>query len=145
MTGDPRFHAELKRIADLHDAKQQDYGREEDPFANVRSSEEWGMSPWVGAMVRANDKMKRLQKAARGGTMTNEAVEDSFQDLAVYALIGLILYRESQQTEESPVGQQLTATVTVRDPKPVEHQLDDDQQSCSCGWTEGAADWSPYV
>ena len=94
MTGDPRFHEELKKLGDLHDAKQSDYGRKEDPFANVRASEEWGMPPWVGAMVRANDKMKRLQKAARGGTMTNEAVEDSFQDLAVYAIIGLILYRE---------------------------------------------------
>src|SRR5690606_39951318 len=38
--GDARFHALLRRIAVLHDAKQRDYGREHDPFANVRGSSE---------------------------------------------------------------------------------------------------------
>lgn len=92
--GDPRFHQLLKEIGELHDKKQTDYGRDEDPFANVRGSVEWGVLPWVGALLRATDKIKRLQKASRGGTMANESVEDSFMDLAVYALIGLVLYRE---------------------------------------------------
>lgn len=92
--GDPRVHDELKRIGALHDKKQEDYGTDHDPFANIRQSKECGIPPWVGAIVRAGDKMKRLQKAARGGTMANESVEDSFIDLALYAIIGLILYRE---------------------------------------------------
>ena len=91
---DSRFKAEIAKLIALHDRKQQDYGRDEDPFANVRASAEWGMEPWVGAMVRANDKMKRLQKAARGGTMANESVLDSFDDLAVYAVIAKVLYLE---------------------------------------------------
>lgn len=94
--GDPRFHQLLREIAELHDRKQQDYGRSGDPFANVRASEEWGIRPWVGALIRATDKMKRLQKAARGGKLANESVEDSLMDLAVYALIALILYREEE-------------------------------------------------
>lgn len=94
MTGDARFHALLKEIGDLHDRKQEDYGRAEDPFANVRGSAEWGVPPWVGALIRGTDKIKRLQKAARGGPLTNEGIEDSMLDLMVYAGIGLILYRE---------------------------------------------------
>ncbi|HEX7123227.1 MAG TPA: DUF4406 domain-containing protein [Gemmatimonadaceae bacterium] len=94
--GDPRFHALLRRIAALHDAKQRDYGREHDPFANVRGSSEWGVRPWVAAMVRATDKLRRLQQYARTGTLANEGAEDSFLDLAVYALIALILWREEQ-------------------------------------------------
>lgn len=103
---DHRFKDEVARLVELHDRKQSDYGRDHDPFANVRASEEWGMPPWVGAMVRANDKMKRLQKAARGGTMANESVLDSFDDLAVYAIIGKILYLEDlgEDKDEDPVA-----------------------------------------
>jgi hypothetical protein len=79
--------------------KQSDYGRANDPFANVRASEDFGIEGWIGALVRMNDKMRRLQKAAQGGTMANESVEDSFMDLAVYAVIGLILYQEGNNNE----------------------------------------------
>jgi hypothetical protein len=94
--GDPRFHKLLKEIGDLHDKKQQDYGVETDPFANVRGSSDWGVAPWVGAMIRANDKVKRLQKYARDGQLANEGARDSFMDLAVYALIALVLHDEGQ-------------------------------------------------
>ena len=93
--GDPRFHALLKQIGDLHDLKQQGYGTTHDAFANVRASEDFGIPGWVGCMVRANDKMKRLQTYAQKGSLPCESVEDAFMDLAVYALIGLILFRES--------------------------------------------------
>lgn len=76
----------------LHAAKQKDYGKPVDPFANVRSSEEFGIEPWVGAMVRLNDKVKRLQSFARTGKLENEGVIDSFMDIAVYALIARVLY-----------------------------------------------------
>lgn len=92
--GDPRFHAVLKEVGELHDRKQSDYGRPADPFANVRASEDFGVDAWIGTMIRANDKMRRLQKAAQGGTLANESVEDSLLDLATYAAIALVLYRE---------------------------------------------------
>jgi hypothetical protein len=92
--GDPRFHKELEHLADLHDQKQMDYGTDHDPFANVRGSEQWGIPPWVGAMIRANDKVKRLQNYARKGSLANEGAEDSFDDLAVYAIIAKVLYQE---------------------------------------------------
>lgn len=93
-TGDPRFHDLLDEIAELHDRKQADYGTDGDPFANVRASQDWGVPAWVGTMIRANDKVKRLQAAAQGSTLVNEGVEDSLMDIATYALIALVLYRE---------------------------------------------------
>ncbi len=90
------FTSILDELEEMHDRKGRDYGTGEDPYANVRQSQEFGIEPWVGALVRANDKVKRLQKAARGGTLSNEGVEDSLLDLAVYAIIGLILFRDSK-------------------------------------------------
>lgn len=86
------FYNELIEAGLLHAQKQRDYGKPGDPFANVRSSEEWGIAPWVGAMVRLNDKVKRLQQLARTGGLANESAIDSFRDIAVYALIALVLY-----------------------------------------------------
>jgi len=94
-----RFHELLKEIGELHDKKQADYGREGDPFANVRGSEEWGIEGWVGAMVRLNDKLRRLQAYAKKGTLENEGVEDSFKDMAVYALIALCLWEEEHRSK----------------------------------------------
>lgn len=96
-TGSARFHEILGELGDLHDKKQKDYGTPADPFANVRASADFGIPAWVGSMVRANDKMVRIQKAAKGGQLSNEALEDSLRDLAVYAVIGLCLLEEGNQ------------------------------------------------
>lgn len=93
-SGDPRFHQILRQLGLLHDKKQQDYGTTEDPLANIRASEAWGIPAWVGALIREHDKTKRLQKFAQEGKLANEPAEDAFMDKAVYAVLGLILYRE---------------------------------------------------
>jgi len=92
------FHDLCDQMKALHDRKQADYGQDDNPFSNVSASREWGLPPWVGVMVRATDKVRRLQKAAQGHTLTNEGVEDSLMDLAVYSLIALVLYREQGRT-----------------------------------------------
>ena len=97
LKGSAKFHALLKEIGDLHDKKQKDYGRDDDPFANVRASGEWGLPAWVGAMVRATDKVRRLQSYATSGELSNEGARDSFMDLSVYALIALILWEEDNE------------------------------------------------
>ncbi len=92
--GDPRFHAVLKEMGDTHDRKQQDYGTDGDPFANLRASADFGVRPWVGAYVRLNDKITRVKSFIRKGTLANESIEDSLLDIATYAAIALVLYRE---------------------------------------------------
>jgi hypothetical protein len=91
-----RFHSILRELGDLHNRKQRDYGRDDDPFANVRAANEWGVPEWVGAMVRATDKVRRLQTFASRGTLANEGVIDAFRDLAVYAVIAEVLFEESE-------------------------------------------------
>lgn len=92
-----RFHAILDEWGALHDRKQADYGTDSDPFANVRASEDFSVPGWVGGMIRANDKMKRLQTFARKGSLENEPVVDSFDDLGVYSAICRVLYEENDR------------------------------------------------
>lgn len=92
-----RFHEILKELGDLHDKKQADYGRGDDPFANVRASSDWGVSGWVGAMIRANDKLRRLQSLIANGKLANESAEDSLRDLAVYSIIALVLFEQERE------------------------------------------------
>lgn len=99
--GDPRFHALLRKIGELHDRKQKDYGVAGDPFANIRASTAFGVPAWVGAVLRGNDKMKRIQAFIQNGKLANEPVEDSLLDLAVYAMIALILFQEGQEQQRA--------------------------------------------
>lgn len=91
-----RFHQLLSELGELHDRKQSDYGRGDDPFANVRTSEDWGVPAWVGAMVRASDKVRRLQSLVANGKLENESAEDSLRDIAVYAIIALVLMEQGK-------------------------------------------------
>jgi len=101
--GSARFHSILQEMGQLHDQKQRDYGLPLDPFSNVRASIEWGVPSWVGCMVRATDKLRRLQTFAKTGTLANESVRDSFLDLAVYSIIGLCLFDEASALEEKAI------------------------------------------
>lgn len=98
--GDAGFHAILKEIGELHNKKQADYGRKSDPFANIRASQDFGISPWIGAIVRGNDKMNRIKAFLINGNLKNESLEDSLLDLAVYAIIALRLRREEMSPEK---------------------------------------------
>jgi MoaA/NifB/PqqE/SkfB family radical SAM enzyme len=96
-----RFHDILKKLGVLHDKKQKDYGTDADPFNNIRASaKEWGIPAWVGAMLRATDKVRRLQKFADVGELANESVIDAFEDLAVYAVIARVMYEEEETIVE---------------------------------------------
>ncbi len=92
--GDPRFHAELDRLRELHDKKQADYGRGADPLANLRASAELGIRPWIGAMVRMRDKFSRVCSFILNGKLKNESIQDSLDDIAVYAILTKILFNE---------------------------------------------------
>lgn len=88
------FLAVLDEIRQLYLQKQADYGREGDPYANIRAAERFGLPGWKAALIRAGDKMRRLEKYASEGHLTNESAEDSMMDGAVYYLIALVLHRE---------------------------------------------------
>ena len=112
----------LDEVRELHNKKQADYGRTGDPFANVRASADFGVPAWVGCMIRANDKMRRIQSFAVKGSLENESLEDSLLDLAVYSIIALVLRREQVQQGEvasDPPPPALTASPELVERKPV--------------------------
>lgn len=95
-----RFVQILDSMRTLSEKKQADYGKEEDPFANVRGGAyDMGLSPWIGAAIRMSDKMRRIQKAARLGvdSLNFDSVEDDLLDIAVYAVIALVLLEEDNE------------------------------------------------
>jgi hypothetical protein len=130
------FTGILDELQEMHDRKNRDYGIDSDPYRNVRASEDFGIPAWVGALIRANDKMRRLMKAAQGGELVNESIEDSFLDLATYVGIGLDLYRQAQQkAAPRPLVEQGTIWADVvpylRQPTPPTDGFDC-PDSCAC-------------
>jgi hypothetical protein len=94
--GDPRFYALLAEIAELHSSKSHDYTPAEDPLANFHRSERIGVPAWKGALVRMGDKWGRIEQLANGKSPKNESLRDSLRDLAVYALLDIILLEEAE-------------------------------------------------
>jgi len=103
--GDPRFLAILDEMKEIHVRKSADYGDQTDPLANVRASADWGISPWVGTMIRATDKIIRLQSLLTNGKLENESARDSLIDLASYAIIALILMEEEKEKVNEQISQ----------------------------------------
>lgn len=85
----------LDELEEMHLSKSHDYGSANDPLANIRNGAEFvGIEPWRAAMVRLSDKVTRLASYNRTGRLNHESVEDSLLDLASYALLTLLLFRE---------------------------------------------------
>lgn len=97
-----RFYELLEEIKALHDKKRHDYAQEADPFANFRLSELGGIDAWKGIAVRLGDKYSRLMSFIQKGELkfNDESIKDTLMDNAVYSLIALILYEESQQNKK---------------------------------------------
>jgi hypothetical protein len=86
----------LKR---MHAGKSRDYGCPSgtDPLANIRNGAKFvGIPAWKAAMVRLSDKVTRLATFNATGSLHNEGVIDTLEDLASYSLLALLLYREEQ-------------------------------------------------
>lgn len=91
-----KFNEILDELRAMHDKKSKDYGTDGDAYANVRASAEFGVAPWIGALIRENDKTTRIKSFIAKGSLVNESLEDSLVDKAVYSIIALLLYREAQ-------------------------------------------------
>lgn len=78
---DQAFDQELKELLEIFIRKHKDYGKD-----NILDNGE------LGIIFRINDKLRRLQNlASKDGSASNESVRDSWQDIAVYAVIALLL------------------------------------------------------
>ena len=89
------FGSILDDMLTMYGRKRADYGSASDPVANLRAAREFGIQPWVGAVLRLNDKMTRIKSFVEKGNLMNESVDDNLLDIAVYGALALLLYRES--------------------------------------------------
>lgn len=100
LGGHPKFYDLLLHIAELHASKNHDYARTADPLSNLKECETFGIPAWKGALVRITDKFSRIVQLAAGKNprVKSEAITDTLMDMAVYALLTIILY----QNQDTP-------------------------------------------
>ena len=109
-------------------AKNNDYSggtRAPDALANFKSAHALELHPVTGLLLRMQDKMMRVKSFVADGALkvSGETVEDAFDDMVNYAILGKALLREERLLRCTPVA-----------PLPVEAagtQFDDGE--CSCG------------
>lgn len=94
--GDPRFYGLLEEIADLHSRKNHDYAKTTEPLSNFNRARDLGVEPWRGVLIRMSDKWSRIEQLSGGKVAKNESLRDSLIDLAVYALIDILLLEDAQ-------------------------------------------------
>jgi len=90
---DEAFEAVCKELVQVFLKKHKDYGK-----GNILEIEEMGIA------FRAAEKVSRLKNLlSKGGTPENESIEDSWTDIAVYAIIAK-LFRQGlfQKLEVNP-------------------------------------------
>ena len=95
--GHPMFHQLLEKMREIHNAKNADYG-DGKQLGNFMEAEDFGVEAWRGALVRLSDKYSRVKSLAKRinqeGEVKDESFEDTLIDLANYALLTLVLYKE---------------------------------------------------
>jgi hypothetical protein len=91
-----RFRQLLADMQKMTDRKNHDYAGPDDPLANLRKHGEYGV------VVRMGDKVMRLEQFFQPGSkrklkVKDEKITDTCIDLAVYALLCLILSEENSR------------------------------------------------
>ena len=78
---DQAFDQELTELLKIFIKKHKDYGKD-----NILDNGE------LGIVFRINDKLRRIQNLmSKNDNPLNESVKDNWQDIAVYAVIALLL------------------------------------------------------
>ncbi len=100
--GHPDFYKLLDQMAELHSRKNHDYAGTSDPLKNLRACNRLELNPFIGVMVRLQDKWSRIEEFVKSKTLLvkNESVEDTLMDNAVYSLLAIILLREQKKSTD---------------------------------------------
>lgn len=98
--GDPKYLQLLEDMKQLHIKKNAGYsGDSPDRWANFRLSESFGISAFLGVMVRMSDKWVRIGNLIKTpkNDQVGESIRDTLMDLASYALIAICIMDESKE------------------------------------------------
>lgn len=97
--GDPKYLQLLDDMKKLHIVKNKGYsGDSSDRWANFRLSETFGISAFLGVMVRMSDKWIRITNLIKNpkNDKVGESIRDTLMDLASYALIAVCILDENK-------------------------------------------------
>lgn len=89
-------------------AKNADYtGGTDDPFANFRESESFGVPVLKALFIRMGDKFQRIKSYSTKGELqvVGEGVDDALRDLIGYSCLALGLIEEGSRQHELEVSQ----------------------------------------
>jgi hypothetical protein len=100
----------IKELLDLHiettekcrkvmESKNSDYtggAQATDALANFKAAQTLGMHPVMGLLLRMQDKIQRVRSFVADGSLrvSGETVEDAFEDMVNYAILGKALIKE---------------------------------------------------
>lgn len=104
MNGDVKYLKLLDNMRELHIKKNAGYsGDSTDRWANFRMSESFGVSAFLGCLMRMTDKFIRVQNLVKNpkNDMVGESIKDTLLDLASYALIAYCLFEEKEVDNEN--------------------------------------------
>lgn len=92
------FESIMSELVQLHKIKNHDYAGSDNYLSNYTASKRMGIPAWINTILRLQDKMARLENFAKTKELhvKGESIEDTFKDMAVISILGLILYREGK-------------------------------------------------
>lgn len=99
LNPDDPFERVLIKMVKTNRLKRKDYARDADVFSNFHTTAPFtatGTPEW-SALFNVVQKLARLESLQINGRLDdpeNEAVEDTFLDLAVYAVIAYAIYKQ---------------------------------------------------
>ena len=104
MAGNKRYLELLDSMKELHIKKNAGYAGMDakDSWANFRMSEEFGVSSFLGCLVRMSDKYIRITNLVKNpnNDQVGENIKDTLFDLAAYALIAICLLEENEPKQK---------------------------------------------
>jgi hypothetical protein len=103
MPASKRFMELTEQMKDIHKRKNAGYAGDcDDPWANFRQSELFGISSFDGCMIRLSDKFIRVANLRKNlnNDKVGESIKDTLIDLANYAIIAYCLYEEEEEKKQ---------------------------------------------
>lgn len=99
MAGDLHYLKLLDDMRELHIRKNA--GDADDRWINFRKSEDFGVTPLQGCLVRLSDKYIRVGNLMKNpdNEQVGENIKDTLMDMAAYALIAICLLEENENRQ----------------------------------------------
>jgi hypothetical protein len=84
----------LYKMKSVYEAKDSDYSENDLPMGNLMESQELGILPWKGVLLRIGDKKRRIGSFLnkKSFKVKDEALNDTLVDMSNYSLLGRCLF-----------------------------------------------------